>query len=369
MKPVVMFDAVAQVRALRGEIDEAIGRVLESGRFLLGEEVTRFERDFAAYLGGGGAGVAVSSGTDALELALRALGVESNHEVVTVPNTAVATVSAIRQLGARPVLCDVDPITGLMDLEKLAACLSDATRAVVPVHLYGNMVDVPALRAALGDRSATISIVEDCAQAHGALLGEQLAGTLGDAAAFSFYPTKNLGALGDAGLCYSADPEVVRAVRSLRRYGIEDAAGARREGINSRMDEIQAAILSVKLRHLDTYLTRRRTLAARYDERLDPAIPRIPAAEGVTHAYHLYGVRLRGREAAQERLAQAGVGTAVHYPVPVHRMPAYAFLGYEPGSLPAAERWAEEVLSLPLYPELADADVDRVAAAVNDAAA
>ncbi|MBL8728055.1 MAG: DegT/DnrJ/EryC1/StrS family aminotransferase [Planctomycetes bacterium] len=356
------FDYRAQLTGIRGEIDAAIAAVLDSGTLVLGEAVQRFEREFAAWLGGGHA-VGVNSGTDALVIALLALGVGPGDEVVTVPNTAVPTVSAIRMTGATPVFCDVDPATALLDLAQLPRHLTGRTRAIVPVHLYGNVVDVAALMAMVAGRG--IAVVEDCAQSHGARLRGRHAGTFGDAAAFSFYPTKNLGAYGDGGLCFARDAALADQMRRIRMYGFADAYYAEREGRNSRLDELQAAILSVKLRHLDGWVERRRTLAQRYDERLAPTIARVQTAAGVEPARHLYVVRVPQRDELRRRLGDLGVATGVHYPTPIHRMRGYAFLGCADGHAPVAERLAREVLSLPLYPELTDAEVDRVVTALH----
>jgi aminotransferase EvaB len=360
---VKMFDYLVQHARLRGEIGAAIERVLASGRLILGLEVEQFERAFSSWLGMNTPSVGVNSGTDALIIALRAFGVGAGDEVVTVANTAVPTVSAIGAIGATTKFCDIDPATGLMDLARLPALLGPRVKAVVPVHLYGNMVDIERVRALIAGRP--IRIIEDCAQGHGARLRGKLAGTLGDAAAFSFYPTKNLGAYGDAGLCCSADPDVAARMRSIRMYGFEERYYAEREGINSRLDPLQAAILSVKLRYLDEFVARRRALAARYDRSLPAGARRVAPGDGVAHAYHLYVVRVPARERVRAALQERGVETAIHYPYPIHRMRGYAALGYGDGSLPHTEVAAHEVLSLPLYPELSDGDVDRVCAALH----
>ncbi len=363
---VVMFDSLPEYRALREELLSAVERTLASGMLVLGPQVQAFEDAFSRFLGGDGRCVGVNSGTDALVITLLALEIGPGDEVVTVANTAVPTVSAIRETGATPVFCDVDELA-LMDLEKLPNHLTERTRAVVPVHLYGNMVDVPRLRERLGGRS--VHVVEDCAQAHGARLRGAPAGTLGDAAAFSFYPTKNLGACGDAGLCYSRSLELVERMRSLRMYGFTDRYYAESEGRNSRLDELQAAILNVKLPRLAARVRRRRELSARYDQLVAPGIERIGPGDGVEHARHLYVVQVPDRERGRAQLAEQGVATGIHYPFPIHRMRAYRFLGYDAGSLPRTERFAERVLSLPLYPELPDESVDRVCAALNVALA
>lgn len=361
-----VFDLTAHLAPLREEVLAAIAEVLDSGRLVLGPRVERFEEEFARWVGGGaGLGVGVNSGTDALIVALRALGVGPGDEVVTVANTAVPTVSAIRALGAVPVFCDVVPETCLMDVDRLEPLLTERTRAVVPVHLFGNVVDVERIRRLTDPRG--IAVLEDCAQAHGATLRGRMAGTMGHAAAFSFYPTKNLGACGDGGLCYTTDPRLAETMRSIRMYGFRDRYYAEREGINSRLDELQAAILSVKLRHLPRFLERRRALARRYLERLPAGVTPVRASPGVEHAYHLFVVRVPDRDRVRERMAERGVNTAVHYPWPIHLMTGYAFLGHRPGSLPHTEALADEIVSLPMYPELEEDAVDRVCTALGEA--
>ena len=363
MSDVPMFDYRAQLRPLRDEMLAAITRVLDSGTLILGPEVERFERAFAASQGGGH-GVGVNSGTDALVCAFLALGVQPGDEIVTVPNTAVPTVSAIRAVGAMPVFVDVDPTTALMDLDRLPAAVSARTKVVVPVHLYGNMVDVERLRQVLDGCGSRASIVEDCAQAQGASLRGRLAGTIGDIGAFSFYPTKNLGAYGDGGACLTRDPALAERLRSHRMYGFAGAYYAERDGINSRLDPIQAAILGVKLPHLPAWVERRRALAALYDRSLPPHVPRVVAAADVAHGYHLYVVRVQDRDRVRDELRARGVTTGVHYPHAIHRMRAYAELPCAAQSLPHSEALAREVLSLPLWPELGEDAVQRVAAAV-----
>jgi aminotransferase EvaB len=250
-----------------------------------------------------------------------------------------------------------------MDLEKLPAALSPRTKAVVPVHLYGNPVDVVALRRVLA--GSGVAVLEDCAQAAGATLGGVPVGALGDVAAFSFYPTKNLGAYGDAGLCATRDPALAELLRSLRSYGLEGGAAARREGVNARLDELQAAILRAKLPHLPRWLARRRALSDRYAAALPDGARGFATGEGGQHARHLFTVRVPRRDAVRAALDARGVATAVHYPVPIHRMPAYAFL--RAPELPVTERLAGELMTLPLYPELREEQVDRVCAALREA--
>ncbi len=340
------------VAALRRDLDAAICAVLARGQFVLGQEVAAFEAEFAAYCGAREA-VGVASGTDAITIALRAVGVEPGDEVIVPANTCVPTVAGVEAAGAVPVLADVDPETWTLAPAAAAAAVSERTRAVVPVHLYGLCADVDALRG-LG-----LKIVEDAAQAHGAELHGRRAGTLGDAAAFSFYPTKNLGGLGDGGAVVTNDADVAAAARSLRVYGERGRYESVRAGWNSRLDELQAAVLRVKLARLDDWNERRLELARRYGAL---ALPRQRVPEGRRHAYHLYVVRSGERDLLQRRLAAAGIETRVHYPRAIHQHPAYAALAAD--GLGESERLAAEVLSLPLYPELTDDEADAVVAAL-----
>lgn len=350
MTAVPVFDYSEQYRALAPAVTQAMEDVLRSGQLVLGPQVTRFEQAFGAYLGAGMVCAGVNSGTDALVVLLMAMGIGPGHEVITVSNTAVPTVSAIRMVGATPVFCDVDPETALMDLGQLEQRITSATRAVIAVHLFGNMVDIPAVRKILGARP--IKVIEDCAQAHGARLRGQLAGTMGDASAFSFYPTKNLGAYGDGGLCASNDADLIAECKKVRMYGFEQSYCSVREGINSRLDEIQAAVLNVKLPHLAAWVERRREIAGWYERDLPDHLPRVRTNEGVEHAYHLYVVRSEQRDRLRAALTAKGIGTGIHYPFPIHRMPGYDWMNLPQGSLPHTELLAQQVLSLPMFPEL-----------------
>ncbi|MCC7278872.1 MAG: DegT/DnrJ/EryC1/StrS family aminotransferase [Chromatiaceae bacterium] len=344
------------------EIDAALRRVLESGWYILGPEVAAFEAEFAAYLGLPHA-IGVATGTDALELALRGCGIGPGHVVFTVSHTAVATVAAIERCGAEPVLVDIDPATYTLDPNALEGAVrvrrDNRPVAVVPVHLYGHPADMPAILDIA--RRHDLRVVEDCAQAHGARLAGRLTGTWGDAAAFSFYPTKNLGALGDGGAVVTASPAFAARVRELRQYGWRERYISAVPGINSRLDELQAAVLRVKLRHLDAGNERRRVIAARYREALSGARVSLPICEaGVDHVYHQFVIRSPERDRLQGQLQELGIGTLVHYPRAVHSQPAYADrLAH--GDLTHSEQAAASVLSLPMYPELADAQVARVA--------
>jgi dTDP-4-amino-4,6-dideoxygalactose transaminase len=360
----------AGYHALRHEIDAAVARVLQSGWYILGQEVRAFEAAFAAWLGTGAA-VGCGNGTDALALALRALGVGPGTSVVTVSHTAVATVAAIEMAGATPLLIDVEPDHYTMDPSELAAVLTHPPagvppiRAVIPVHLYGQPAALEAIAAACHHHA--VPVVEDCAQAHGATIAGRKVGTFTEAATFSFYPTKNLGALGDGGMVTTQDAKLAADIAALRQYGwrthyISDAVG-----VNSRLDELQAAVLRVKLGHLDAQNARRQTIAGMYDAALQGTSLTPPTRrDGVGHVFHLYVLRTRDRPAVQQRLREAGIGTGIHYPSPVHLQPAYrGRLALGPSLCRATEIAAEQVLSLPIYPELTDGQVAQVCDALR----
>lgn len=366
MTTIPVFDYLEQHARLEEEILSAVRRVFASGRLLLGSELAGFEAAFAQFLElPANRAVGVANGTDAVEVCLRSLGVGEGDEVITVANTAVPTVSAIRRAGATPVFCDVDPATGLIDLDRVDALVGGRTRAVVAVHLYGNAVDVPRLVAMA--RPHGIAVVEDCAQAHGARIDGRAVGTIGDAAAFSFYPTKNLGAYGDGGLVVARDDEHADRMRRIRMYGFDGGSVATEDGVNSRLDEVQAAVLSVKLPHLSEWVRRRRALADRYLAGLPDGVTPFATDPRVEHARHLFAVRVADRDGVRARLAERGVGTGVHYPEAIHRMPPYRAFAREP--LPHTDAHCAEVLSLPLYPELREESVDHVLSALAESLA
>lgn len=359
-----ILDLRSQYQAHKAELDAAVARVLEGGRYVQGTEHGAFEAEFAAFCGARH-GVGLANGTDALRIGLQALGVGPGDEVITVANGGVPPVAAVREAGARPVFVDVDPTTRTLDPTRLEAALSPRTRAVLPVHLFGQPADVDAVLAVTRPRG--IKLLEDCAQAHGASYRGRRVGGLGDAAAFSFYPTKNLGAYGDGGFLTTDDDEVADRARLLRGYGWRQRYLSEVHGINSRLDELQAAILRVKLRYLNAANSARRQRARLYAERLlGVAMPTEPPwSESV---YHLYVVEVDRRDALRAALAEHGVGSDVHYPLPAHLQPAYVELGAGPGSLPVTERLAGTVLSLPMFPELPLEQVERVAELVNELA-
>jgi dTDP-3-amino-3,4,6-trideoxy-alpha-D-glucose transaminase len=346
--------------ALADEISAAVQRVLESGWYILGPEVEAFEGAFAHYHGVAHA-VAVANGTDAIELALRAAGIGRGDEVISVAHTAVATVCAIERAGAVPVLVDIDRQSYTMDAAAAAAAITPRTKALLPVHLYGHPADLVVLKK-LADRNGLL-LIEDCAQAHGARLGGKLVGTIGHLGAFSFYPTKNMGAYGDGGAVITQDSHLAERLRRLRNYGQADRYRHTSRGINSRLDEMQAAILRIKLAHLDEHNDQRRQLAQWYNQSLHGVVLPVEMASA-RHVYHLYVVRHQSRDRLRDDLRARGVGTLIHYSIPVHRQQAYADLGYGPGSLPVTERIAGEILSLPLYPGMQKRDVEQVAQTV-----
>jgi aminotransferase EvaB len=360
------FDYRPQYAGLRSEIDDAIKRVIDSGRLILGPEVERFETEFAAFVGAGGA-VGVNSGTDALIVALRALEIGDGDQVITVSNAGTPVVAAIRAVGAVPRFVDVDPISLQLDPKMLETALDQRTRCVIPVHLYGH--PAPIGRIVQFTRQHDLKLIEDCAQAHGTRIAGRHVGTSGQIGCFSFYPTKNLGAFGDGGICVSDDPELLERLRLERMYGFSGDRSSRIEGLNTRLDEIQAAVLLVKLSHLDEALAVRGRLSRRYLDGLHDSpfvLPSLP--DDAEHAFHLFVIRHPQRDRIAERLSRQQIGWAIHYPEPVHLMPAYSFLDYRAGQLPVSEEASLSVLSLPLYPGLGEQAVDRVIEALTSAA-
>jgi dTDP-4-amino-4,6-dideoxygalactose transaminase len=356
-------DPRAGYLAQRSAIDSAITRVLEGGFYLLGREVEAFEVAFADFIGVGHA-VGVGNGTDAIELALRACNIGAGDLVFAVSHTAVATVAAVERAGATAVMVDVEPGTYTMAPHELSRALkatkSGRPAAVLPVHIYGQPAELSALAEIA--RGHGLRLIEDCAQSHGALYCGKPAGSIGDIACFSFYPTKNLGALGDGGMVVTSDSSLAATLREIREYGWRDRHVSARIGINSRLDAMQAAILGVKLDNLTANNARRQTIAARYDIGLNGLPLALPVRRpNATHVFHQYVIRLVERDALRERLRAAGIGTGIHYPVPVHRQPAYeGRLACGPSGLGVTERAAPQILSLPIYPQLSDEAVDRV---------
>jgi len=359
----------ASYLAHQEEIDRAIQQVLQSGWYVLGQEVTAFEQEFARYIGVRDS-IGVGSGTDGLVLALRAVGVGQGDAVLTVSHTAVATVAAIELAGARPILAEIEPETFTLDPDRLEEAIKmqgqDQIKAIIVVHLYGHPADMPAINEIA--RRYGIKVIEDCAQAHGAALQNLKAGALGSQlAAFSFYPTKNLGALGDGGAVVADDPELAAQVRLLRQYGWRQRYVSELPGMNSRLDELQAAILRVKLRYLDQENGRRQEIAHSYHTVLAETPLLLPQVRlGATHVYHQYVVRSRKRDQLQSFLKAHGIGAMVHYPVPVHLQPAYRGRVTLANRLAGTEAICREILSLPMYPQMTDLDVERVGGVITD---
>jgi dTDP-3-amino-3,4,6-trideoxy-alpha-D-glucose transaminase len=359
-----VLDVGAATRELRAELDAACRRVLDGGWYVLGPEVEAFEREYAEYCGTRHC-VSVGNGLDALCLLLRAVGIGPGDEVIVPGHTFIATWLAVSAAGATPVAVDVDDATANLDPARLESAVTPRTAAVIPVHLYGQPAAMDAVTAVA--RRHGLKVFEDAAQAHGARYRDKKAGSLGDAAAFSFYPTKNLGALGDGGAVTTDDADLAERVRLLRNYGSRVKYRHEEPGVNSRLDELQAALLRVKLRHVDDWNDRRRRLAEAYRAALaggpgltPPAV--LPECEPV---WHLYVVRHRRRDELQRALTEAGVGTMIHYPVPPHRSDAYRNAAWRGRDLTASERWSAEALSLPMGPHLTAAEVGRVAECIR----
>jgi dTDP-4-amino-4,6-dideoxygalactose transaminase len=360
--PVTRLDQADPV--LLEELLEAVARVARAGAFTMGHELEAFEQEFATYCGSDHA-VGVSNGTDAISLALRALEIGRGDEVIVPTNSFIATAEAVSWMGATPRLVDVDPETHLITPAAVEAAIGPRTRAVIPVHLMGSTADIPAIAEVA--HAAGVRVIEDTAQAHGAWVRGRRAGSMGDFGCFSFYPTKNLGAWGDGGAVVTNDETLARRVRLLRSHGEGPRYHHRIVGTTARLDALQAALLRIKLRHLDARNEDRRRLGAALRAGLEAASVEFPAPafEGADHVYHLFVVRSRQRDALREHLHANGVSSAVHYPFPIHRTEAYADHGWGEGSLPVAERMAEQICTLPLFPTMSDTEVEQVVAAVE----
>jgi dTDP-4-amino-4,6-dideoxygalactose transaminase len=355
-------DLRAQYHSIKSEIDAAILGVLESTQFTLGIEVAKFEEEFAAYAGSR-FGIGVNTGTSALHLALLACNIGPGDEVITVPFTFVATVAAIHYAGARTVFVDIDPRSYTMDPARIEAAITPRTKAIIPVHLYGQPADMDPIMAIA--RRHKLLVIEDACQAHGARYKGRAAGSIGELGCFSFYPGKNLGAYGEGGLVTTQNAEFNRTLRMLRDWGAEKKYQHVLKGYNYRLEGIQGAVLRVKLRYLERWTEARRAAAARYDAAFDGSGLETPRAmDYARHVYHIYAIRSGARAQLQEALQAQGIHTGIHYPIPVHLLPAYADLGYRAGQFPHSEKAAEEVLSLPMFPELTAAQTDTVARAV-----
>ena len=351
-------DLKAQYHSIKGEIDSAVLKVLESTQFVLGKEVAAFEEEFADYCQVKH-GVAVNSGTSALHLAFLAASIGPGDEVITVPNTFIATIAAIRYTGATPVFVEIDPISFTMNPKKIERAITERTKAICPVHLFGQMADMdPIMEIA---KKHKLLVIEDAAQAHGAVYNDRRAGSIGDLGCFSFYPGKNLGAYGEGGLVTTKNPEYAKTIRILRDWGAEKKYHHDLKGFNYRMTGIQGAILRVKLRHLEEWTKARRNHAAMYNELFSESSLIIPKEMPYArHVYHLYVIRAQQRDALREVLNNKGIQTGIHYPIPVHLQKAHVDLGYKKGDFPLTEQAADEILSLPMYAELNDEDIEIV---------
>ena len=361
---VPFVDLHVQHEALAPELHEVFQRVLQKSSFILGPEVERFERGFADYLGTSEC-VAVSSGTAALHLALLALGIRPGDEVITVPNTFIATAEAITAAGARPVFVDVDPCSGTMDSMRVEEAITSRTRAILPVHLYGQSAALDPLLAIA--RADGLALVEDACQAHGGEYRGRKLGTLGSIGCFSFYPSKNLGCCGEGGAAVTNDPDLAMRIRLLRDHGSVRKYEHLVPGFNYRMEGLQDAILSVKLKFLDSWNNKRRAIAAEYSRMLAGSGLVLPKEiAGTRHVYHLYVVQSNYRDVLRAGLAEFGIGTGLHYPVPLHLQEAYRSLGYHRGDFPVTEFLTDKILSLPMYPELSFERVECVASAIRE---
>jgi len=363
LQRIPLVDVARQFAMVEEEAGGAVLEALKSGAYILGPQVAELEREIASYLGVA-EGVGVASGTDALFLSLKALGVGPGDEVLTTPFTFIATAEAAANLGAVPRFVDIEEATFNIDAALLADAITERTRAVIAVHLFGHPADMEVCRAICDERG--IPLVEDCAQSLGAEVGGRKAGSFGEASAFSFFPTKNLGAAGDAGMICTDDAELAAKLRVLRAHGSSRKYYHEVLGYNSRLDTVQAALLLVKLRHLDEWNSERTRIASQYDAHLENVVTP-PVKPGYTHSYHQYTIRSARRDDVRKSLEEAGIASAIYYPVPLHLQPCFSDLGYSEGDFPVAEKACREVLSLPIFPGMTGEEIELVCAAVNGA--
>lgn len=359
---VPMIDLKKQFQDIKGDVIDALTEVLESSRYVLGPKVEEFERIVAEYLGTGHA-VSVASGTDALHLALMSLGLGEGDEVITTPFTFFATVEAILYVGALPVFADVEPETLNISADKIEEKITRRTKAIIPVHIFGHPADMKSIMDIA--RRYKLSVVEDCAQAFGASCNGKKAGSFGDMGCFSFYPSKNLGAVGDGGLIVLDDEEITSDLFKLRNHGSSGSYIHEDVGFNSRLDEIQAAVLLIKMKRIDQYNAARRQKAGLYTELLSKKIACPVEKPGCVHVYHQYTVRSPRRDIIQRRLREEEIASTVYYPMPLHLQPALESMGHREGDFPVSEQAAREVLSLPMYPELPEQDIERIAEIIS----
>ena len=360
---VPFLDLRREYKTLKKDIDSALSRVVSSGNYILGQEVQEFEKTFAKYIGVKYA-IGVGSGTEALQLALLASGVKSGDEVITAANTCGPTISAIMAAGAVPVLIDVDPQNYCLNVSEVARKITRKTKAIVPVHLYGQVVDLNPIMDL--SKQYSVSIIEDCAQAHGARYKTKKAGSIGDAGAFSFYPTKNMGAFGDGGIITTNSRDLANKCRLLRNYGQKNRYEHELAGFNSRLDELQAAILRIKLGKLDEWNMRRREIAKKYNYGIDNPNISLPIEMSYAyHIYHLYVIRVKSRKTFMSFLAKYGISTLIHYPIPMHRQRFYIELINKRDHFPVADELATQIISLPLYPYLKEEEVNHIIKVVN----
>jgi len=361
---VPFVDLKRQYLSIKPELESKLLAAARSTNYILGSEVEEFEKEFAYYCGVKYA-IGVASGTDALVLALKALGIGCGDEVITVPNTFIATVDAIHRNGAKPVFIDVDPITLNLNVDQIEKKISKKTKAIIVVHLYGQPAELTKVLAVA--QSYNLKVIEDACQAHGAVYEGKRVGSYGDVGCFSFYPAKNLGAMGDGGIVVTNSSELAEKLKLLRNYGQKEKNIHKIAGFNSRLDELQAAILKVKLKHLDAWNEKRRKLAEQYTKQLShlPVNLLSPIPQG-KHVYHLYVIKVKQRNKLKTFLEAKGVSTGIHYPIPIHLQQAYSFLGYDRGSFPHAEQAANEILSLPMFPELSQKELNYVVAQIEE---
>lgn len=345
-------DLKQQYNNIKSEIFEAVNNVLKSTNFVLGTEVKRFEEEFALYTGTKYA-ICVNSGTSALHLALLACGVGPGDNVITVPFTFLATAAAIKYVGAKPVFVDIDNVTHNMNTDKLEEVINDKTKAIIPVHLYGLPANMERINAIA--RKYKLKVIEDAAQAHGALYRNSKVGSLGDIGCFSFYPSKNLGAYGEGGAVTTNNPDYANAISMMRNWGLDNQGSQVMDGYNYRMDSIQAAVLRVKLKYLDSWIEARRLKAAKYNNLFLNSNIKMPIeSDESRHVYHIYGIQVQERDNLNKKLNGLGINTKIHYPVPIHLQATYKYLGYKSGDFPVSEKLAEQELSLPIYPDLSE---------------